>query len=145
MFGYLQTGKCYLAIDPGPEKSGVVLYDKEIKRIVGAGVLTNTIIRQQSKNRLYSSVLIEFPDAVSPRASASVSSLAFEVGRFFEYFHLSMPTLIGRSKVKKNAKCKNDTQIRAYLKNKYEKEYCNKLANDSWQAFALIDYWISNE
>jgi hypothetical protein len=142
MFGYYYTGHCYLAIDPGPEKSGVVLYNKSTKEIVGAGVLANSIIRKQSEHDIYNTVLLEYPDAVSPGASASVASLAFEVGKYFEYFKKSMPHLVGRSQVKKLLGCKNDTQIRAYLKTKYGKEYCNKLANDSWQAFAIIDYWL---
>lgn len=132
-----------LAIDPGPKYSGVVVYDNLNNKIILSTKITNHLVFHLVKNYTFGSVLIETIDYVSSRVGLEVIETAINIGRFSEFFGNKFIThQIGRSAVKKSMGCKNDSEVRKYLIDKYGKEFMKKLKGDCIQAFALIHYYL---
>lgn len=145
----------FMAIDPGSQDSGFVVYSTTIDEVLQYGKINNTKLIKDFKEVVKNEkivVLIEKPDYISSSlkvnkfgkkvvqsAGTSVLEAAFQAGRFSEAF----PSCItyGRQYLKNHFGLKNDKEVRAFIKERYPHV---KLTADSWQAFLLIHAYTQN-
>lgn len=131
-----------LAIDPGSQKSGFVVYDTIKDDVIEFGKEDNNkfisrypeLAKQQKML-----VLIERPDFASNGIGREVLDMAIWCGRFIQAFPNNVT--YGRKFLKTELGFKNDSQIVKAIKLRY---FHVKLKADSWQAFIMIHAYMQN-
>jgi len=141
-----------LAIDPGPEQSGVVEWDG--KRVISAAILPNNeIIETFYRGTVAGDMVIEMVASYGMPVGESVFETVFWIGRFCEAWKGPF-TRISRKDVKMHL-CHNtrakDSNIRQALRDRFGEKPTKarpnpvygefKLKKDEWQAFALAVVW----
>lgn len=132
----------YLAIDPGPEKSGIVVVRDE--RILLARVCENAEIRAEVED-FNDWVVIEMPRAHGI-ASGDVMRTAAQSGifaawapsgvRFVSRDNVKWHFLRGKGKSSASA----DSRLRAEMITRYGKDETRGVTSHAWQALALASY-----
>lgn len=144
----------FLAIDPGSQHSGFVVFCTEQQKVITFGKLENNKFIDEFPNQAKENkwvVLIEKPDYIATtsfvkngtRRSASagreVINAIFWAGRFNQAFNNSIT--YGRQQLKIAFSLKNDAEVIKFIKQHYPQV---KLKADSWQAFLLIHAYNNN-
>lgn len=134
-----------MAIDPGSQKSGFVVYSTNIDDVIQYGKTDNNNLIKEFKDYVKKErviVLVEKPDYIAgngkQRAGKEVIDAIFWAGRFTEAFSAFC---YGRNYLKNAWKLKNDKEVIAFIKTRYPHV---KLKADSWQAFLLVHSYIQN-
>ena len=81
------SSQIILAIDPGPERSGWVLYSSDERNILAHGITSNTVLRQQIKSGDITAdqLVIERIASYGMPVGEDIFVTCFEIGKF-EYF-----------------------------------------------------------
>ncbi len=118
-----------LAVDPGPEQSGYVLYSTDGARVIDMGIVPNIDIMFVIDDRRIDEMVIEMVASYGMAVGASVFMTCVWIGRFIEHFS-SRSTLLYRKQRNEDGMdsvcmhlCKNnrakDSNIRQALIDKF--------------------------
>jgi len=150
-----------LAIDPGPEQSGyVVWYDDHI---VKKGKIDNHSVLDVLMNHSRCHVVIEMIASYGMPAGKSLFETAFWIGRFYQYgCYSSIVDRVFRKDVKMwlcGSTRAKDGNVRQALIDRYGKpgtkktpnhiyddaDKGNKMSGDIWAALAVATYWQESD
>lgn len=131
------------SIDPGPQKSGFLIYDSDNKIITNAGKFSNNYLLKSKT--FFSTTLVEVPDFCSSGVGISIIDTAIQAGIFIQYFkQFSLSVIqIGRKASLSFLEASNDATARKRLLEIYGKAFCKPISRDAWASLTVLHNYLN--
>lgn len=133
-----------LAIDPGPEKSGVVLIDVYSESLLSYWYIENTIIPDNEIGIDYEYVVFEKPMAHKKKLSTALRNTIYWYGRLYERFHIHTDILsYSCQEIRRhfgNGFLLQEKEVNQILKERFPVEFKKLKGPHLKDAFALAVY-----